>query len=1028
MTASPALRFVRTDAVARDILTPWARAGANGVLTPPPWLAAEEPAVPIDADAGRDGAASVISLIAARVETLRPLGLKCYVELALDRVARDAVSSTCRREWLETAGDLPELDPRLPLSALRSRRVRGDSDAFIDSWVRRLSTWAEAGIDGFFVHHPQGLSAATWRALLDRLRRLAPPLQFIAGTHGISPEALRERACVGFDWTVNSLPWWDGRADWLAQEDWRLREMAPVLAPVSARADTRAAWLAAFCGDGLLIEGDVTQGPSEALEQALEWHGRARHHGPLTQVGGQAGRATVLLRRSFHVETLALALCPEGESGSVIDIPPLAGLLTPGPVSDLDGPAALRPRAGRVGDSGCALMIWRGPTEVKTGERLPRDERFPQTPRLAIEAVEPALDAEGLAIKCIAHEPVTVRATIILDGHDVLDADLCWRPCDDNTWQRVPMTCLGNDRWEATLAPERIGPHEYRIQAWQDIWAGYCHEWRRKHEAGQSILTPLHEGLAWLERTVERAERLGAKAEHQGRLKRALKAVRQALEGKADVSAVLRQLCEPALRRVIRDTAERPHARASAIYSLRVDRNRARYASWYELFPRSQARDRHGRLDDVIERLPDIRAMGFDVLYFPPIHPIGERNRKGRNNSLKAQPGDVGSPYAIGSAAGGHDAVAPELGTLEDFDRLVRATQAHGMEIALDFAIQCSPDHPWLKRHPNWFSWQADGSLRYAENPPKRYEDIVNVAFYEGAPQWRRKTALWRALRDIVLFWAERGVRIFRVDNPHTKPLPFWQWMIAEVHLQYPDVVFLSEAFTRPAMMYRLAKVGFTQSYTYFTWRNHRQELQEYFTELASEPVASFFRPHFFVNTPDINPVYLQSHGRAGFLARAALAATGSGLWGMYSGFELCESAALPGREEYLDSEKYELRPRDWHQPGNIRSEITQLNAIRRANPALQSHRGFEALTAWPEAVFAYIKRAPGGANVVLIVVNLDPQHAVDAGVRMPTAAGAAEDLLTGSRTGWGDGMARMRLTPEAPYAIWRLPADPIGA
>ncbi|WP_160351639.1 alpha-1,4-glucan--maltose-1-phosphate maltosyltransferase [Bordetella sp. 15P40C-2] len=1028
MTPSPALRLLRAGAVVREALVPWVRAGINGVLLPVPWRTAGDPAVPLDADIAADENTPVVEMVRSQAQQLRGLGVRCFFDIALDRVARDAAPTTCRVEWLQTEGDLPELDPRLPVEALQTRTVRGDTDAFVDSWVQRLTAWVDAGVDGFYLQRPQGLPAKTLRELFTRLRQQAPEVAFIAATQGMRPEEIRQRASVGFDWSVNSLPWWDGRADWLADEDWRLREMAPVLAPVAVDADARAAWLAAFCGDGLLIEGDPASGPSESVAQAVEWHTRARHHGPLTVVGGQAGRATVLLRRSAQDETVALAISPAGKSSCKIDIPPLAGLLTPGPLSHLDGPEALRPRAGSLGDSQCALLIWRGPMEVKPGERLPRDERSPQAPRLAIENVEPTLEVEGLPVKCIAHEPLTVRATIIMDGHDKLAADLCWRPCDGNSWQRVPMRWLGNDRWEAAFVPERIGAHEYRVQAWQDIWAGYCHEWHSKHDAGQSIITPLHEGLAWLERTVAQAERLGAKAEHLGRLKRAVKAVRQVLDGKADVGEVLKQLCEPSLLQIIRDTAERPHARSSNIYALRVDRNRARYANWYELFPRSQAQDRHGRFDDVVERLPDIRAMGFDVLYLTPIHPIGERNRKGRNNSLKAEPGDVGSPYAIGSAHGGHDAVAPELGTLEDFERLVHAAQAHGMEVALDFAIQCSPDHPWLKRHPNWFSWQADGSLRYAENPPKRYEDIVNVAFYEGPPQWRRKTALWRALRDIVLFWAERGVRIFRVDNPHTKPLPFWQWLIAEVHLQYPDTVFLAEAFTRPAMMYRLAKVGFTQSYTYFTWRNHRQELVDYFTELSSEPVASFYRPHFFVNTPDINPYYLQSHGRPGFLARAALAATGSGLWGIYSGFELCESAALTGREEYLDSEKYELRPRDWHQPGNIRSEITKLNAIRRANPALQSHRGFAPLTAWPESVIAYIKRAPGGANVVLIVINLDPQQALEAVVRMPSSHGEAEDLLTGTPTGWGDGMARFRLTPEAPYAIWRLPADPIGA
>lgn len=1028
MTTSPALRLLRLSHWAPDVVAPWVRAGVNAVLLPAPWRSVGATLVPVDADEAADGSGPVVQSLQRWTEDAHAMGVACYVGVVLDRVARDAVPTTCPPPWRADHHELPELDPRLPVDALFTQEVRADQDGFIDAWSQRLAGWIGAGVDGFYLQRPQGLPAATWRALLGQLHQKHPSTRFVAATPGMTPDELRLCTDVGFHWTVSSLPWWDRRADWFAEEDWRLREVAPVLAPLDPDSQSGAAWMAAFCGDGLLIEASQGQLPSSDVVSALQWHARTRLSGAITMVGGQAGRATVLLRPTVSGESLGLALAPLGESASDIDLPPLAGLLAPGPLAELEPPEALRPRGKVVGESGCALLVWRGPTQVETGERLQREERVAQAPRLAIEAVQPALEPEGLPVKCIAHELLTVRATLIMDGHDMLAADLCWRPCDATSWHRVPMRLLGNDRWEAAFAPERIGLHEYRVHAWQDVWAGFCHEWRSKHAAGQSIRMPLEEGAQWLERALEQAERQGARAEDQGRLKRAVKTIRHALEGRIETGSALDQLCEPALIAVIREMALRPHARSSDIYPLRVDRNRARFANWYELFPRSQANGRHGTFDDVIERLPDVRAMGFDVLYFPPIHPIGERNRKGPNNSLKAQPGDVGSPYAIGSAAGGHDAVAPELGTLEDFDRLVSTARDLQMEIALDFAIQCSPDHPWLKRHPNWFSWQADGSMRYAENPPKKYEDIVNVAFYEGPPQWRRKMALWRALRDIVLFWAERGVRIFRVDNPHTKPLPFWQWMIAEVHQRYPDAIFLAEAFTRPAMMYRLAKVGFTQSYTYFTWRNDRRELTDYFTELASEPAASFYRPHFFVNTPDINPYYLQSHGRPGFLTRAALAATGSGLWGIYSGFELCESAALPGREEYLDSEKYELRPRDWHMAGNIRAEITQLNAIRRANPALQSHRGFEPLSASPDSVMAYIKRAPGSSNVLLVVINLDPQHATHAEVRLPGAILQADDLLTGQGCAWPDGVAHVALTPDAPYAIWRLPSEPVGA
>ena len=363
-------------------------------------------------------------------------------------------------------------------------------------------------------------------------------------------------------------------------------------------------------------------------------------------------------------------------------------------------------------------------------------------------------------------------------------------------------------------------------------------------------------------------------------------------------------------------------ARYPAELTIVVERLAARYSAWYELFPRSEPPEGKASagFEDVIRRLPYVRDLGFDVLYFPPIHPIGRTNRKGRNNSLTAGPKDPGSPYAIGGVEGGHTAIEPGLGSLEDFRRLVAAALAEGLEVALDFAIQCSPDHPWLKEHPDWFDWRADGSMRYAENPPKKYEDIVNVDFEKGYP------GLWLALRDVVLFWVGEWVRIFRVDNPHTKPVVFWEWLIGEIHERHPEVVFLSEAFTRPKMMEKLAKVGFSQSYTYFTWRRTKEELTEYFTELCQGPSADYLRPNLFTNTPDINPPLLQTGGRPAFMQRATLAATLGSAYGIYSGFELCESAGLPGREEYLNSEKYEIRHRDWNAPGNIRAYISQLN------------------------------------------------------------------------------------------------------
>jgi starch synthase (maltosyl-transferring) len=426
----------------------------------------------------------------------------------------------------------------------------------------------------------------------------------------------------------------------------------------------------------------------------------------------------------------------------------------------------------------------------------------------------------------------------------------------------------------------------------------------------------------------------------------------------------------------------------------------------------------------VIDRLPYVRDLGFDVLYFTPIHPIGRTNRKGKNNALKAQPGDVGSVYAIGSEEGGHTAVHPDLGTLDDFRRLVAAAEAHGLEIALDFAIQCSPDHPWIKEHPEWFDWRPDGSIKYAENPPKKYEDIVNVHFYgESLP------SLWVELRDAVLFWVDQGVKIFRVDNPHTKPIPFWEWMIREVNDRHPDVLFLAEAFTRPKMMKKLAKIGFQQSYTYFTWRNTKQELMDYATELAG-PMGEYYRPNFFANTPDINPVYLQTSGRPGFIVRGTLAATLSSVYGLYNGFEVCEGAPMPGKEEYLDSEKYELKAWDLDRPGNIKDHVRKLNRIRRSNPALWDFRNVLFLNAWNDHILAYAKLTPARDNCVLVLVNLDPKNRQEAVYEVPLwefglpdhAAIEAEDLLNGGRFTLYGKTHRIALDPvERPVAIWRL-------
>jgi starch synthase (maltosyl-transferring) len=418
------------------------------------------------------------------------------------------------------------------------------------------------------------------------------------------------------------------------------------------------------------------------------------------------------------------------------------------------------------------------------------------------------------------------------------------------------------------------------------------------------------------------------------------------------------------------------------------------------------------------------------VLYLPPIHPAGRAFRKGRNNALSAGPGDPGSPYAIGSAEGGHTAIHPELGDFDSFARLLAAARAKGLEIALDFAIQCSPDHPWIKSHPEWFDWRPDGSIKYAENPPKKYQDIVNVHFYRDA-----LPSIWYELRDVVLFWVSHGVKIFRVDNPHTKPVPFWEWLIREVQDLDPEVIFLAEAFTRPKMMRKLAKAGFTQSYTYFTWRHTKAELTEYLTELTQDVPGEYMRANFFVNTPDINPPFLQTGGRAGFQIRAVLAATLSGVWGMYSGFELCEATPIPGREEYLNSEKYEIKAWDWDRPGNIRDYIARLNRIRRDNPALHYSTNLRFYAAHDDSILFYGKATAAGDNVIWIAVNLDPHAPREATLELPLnelpGGGGqgleVEELLHGDRLTWQGSTRRIRLDPAFnPCAIWRISARPL--
>ena len=646
-------------------------------------------------------------------------------------------------------------------------------------------------------------------------------------------------------------------------------------------------------------------------------------------------------------------------------------------------------------------------------------------PRLAIEHISPSVDGGRFPAKGVVGQSVTVEADVFGDGHEQIAARLRWQAAGEHVWHAAPMQALGNDRWRAHFRPGQAVPHRFVIEAWIDVWASYCGDLRKKQQAGVVVAADLDEGAALIREAARRH-----------REQPALQALLQQLDTQPRSLWIALLLDDTTAATMQAVEEQRFLSRSDPALTVDVERERAGFSAWYELFPRSQTQPvafgspRHGSFDDVITRLPAIRAMGFDVLYFPPIHPIGHAHRKGRNNSLFAAPGDPGSPYAIGSAQGGHDAVHPELGGIEAFRRLRVAAEAQGLELALDFAVQCSPDHPWLKEHPEWFNWRPDGSIKYAENPPKKYEDIVNVDFYAAGA----RPGLWLALRDVVEYWIGEGVHIFRVDNPHTKPLPFWQWLIADIRSRHPDTIFLSEAFTRPALMYRLAKIGFTQSYTYFTWRNDKAGLQAYLGELAQGAPRDFFRPHFFVNTPDINPHFLHHSGRPGFLIRAALAATMSGLWGVYSGFELCDGRALPNKEEYLDSEKYEIKPRppESFRPGpdNIIAEISRLNHIRRTNPALHTHTNLRFHNAWNEQVLAYSKATAERDNLLLMLVSLDPWHDQDVHFEVPLwefglpddGSVQVEELVGGGRFSWHGKVQHWHFSPTGMlYAIFRL-------
>ena len=634
--------------------------------------------------------------------------------------------------------------------------------------------------------------------------------------------------------------------------------------------------------------------------------------------------------------------------------------------------------------------------------------------RVVVEGLHPIVDAGRFPIKRTVGDEVMVTADIYADGHDKLAAALLYRAAGDPAWTERPMTPLTNDRWQAAFTTDALRPYEYTVEAWIDRFESWRDEVAKKSGAGQDVASELLEGAVILRDALGRA---GATADG------ALLDETAAVVGNAalDQSVRVGRALDAAVAAAMSRHPDRSRAtRYEPVLEVTVERVLARFGAWYEMFPRSAGTDptRSATFAEAGERIPYVAAMGFDVLYLPPIHPIGRSFRKGRNNTLQAGPGDVGSPWAIGGDAGGHDAVEPGLGTIEDFVRFRELAERHGVEIALDLAYQASPDHPYVREHPGWFRQRPDGTIKYAENPPKKYQDIYPINF--DSAEWE---SLWIELKRIIEFWIGHGVKIFRVDNPHTKSFGFWEWALADIKRRHPDTIFLSEAFTRPKVMRYLAKSGFSQSYTYFTWRNAKDELTDYFSELTRTDVREYMRANLFANTPDILHEYLQHGGRPAFQVRLILAATLGASYGIYSGYELAENVPVrPGSEEYLDSEKYEIRIRDFTQAHSLAELIGRINTIRRQHPALQRDRGLRFHHTDNAQIICYSKRSSDGTDVILVVVNLDPHHMQHGFVQLPLAdwglspAATVEvlDLISNEHYYWRGEWNYVRLDPEA--------------
>jgi len=1032
------------------------------------------------------------TLLRGFTEKARSHGLRPIMDLVVNHTAKDSELLTRQPQWFSRNGDGEvqspfAVDPNDParktvwgdLAELDYRPPQRDEIvAYFEKLVRH---YVGLGFGGFRCDAAYKVPAEVWRRLIGAAKATDPDVVFLAENLGATLDEAEALARAGFDYLFNSVKWWDFESPWLLEQYERFRHIAPTIGfpeshdterlvtellaagfpdgEIAAHYRQAYAFAAAFSTGVMIPMGfeygwarrisvvpREEDGPEPArfdLSAFIVGVNRMKaavpalnEEGPQRLLSRPNDPVIVLLRQSESGGERAFTLINtqdrEPQEVAAEELLARAGLDHLGDrllLSEmrLGGDAA--PAQGRFIVEPLEVKVLRaalrpvrqvpiGPCAAG-GEPAHHPAWRPEA-RIVIENVYPEIDAGRYPAKRIVGDTVEVWADLFRDGHDKLRAVLRYA-FENEDWQETPFAFHDNDRWVARFCPDRVGRWRYTIEAWTDRFESWREDLIKKREAGQDVTLELIEGTQLVEGAVAHAAKEVAAA-----LRKTLREFTAAdSTGRATImlSEGLRELMARADDRIDR-------VRYGRELELVVDRPEARFAAWYEMFPRSQGKvpGKSATFDDCIERLADVAALGFDVVYLVPIHPIGRVNRKGRDNAVTAAPDDPGSPYATGAAEGGHTAVHPQLGSLADFRRFVAAAAGLGIEVALDFAIQCAPDHPWVAEHKEWFRFRPDGSIKYAENPPKKYEDIVNVEFDNP-----NREGLWTALRDIVLFWIDQGVHTFRVDNPHTKPLPFWEWLVREVQARCPEAIFLSEAFTRPKIMRALAKAGFSQSYTYFTWRNTKAELIEYLTELTQGPAKEYFRPNFFTNTPDILPFFLQEGGRPAFRIRLALAGTLSPAYGIYNGFELSENAAIPGREEYIHSEKYEYKVWDWDRPGNIKRDIAILNRFRRENPALHELTNLRFLDCADPNILAYAKATPDHRNIVIVVVNLDP-HAVHGGeIMLPLAEWGrpveqeflVEEAFTGRIAAWRGNRQHLIVDPQTdPVLLYRvLPA-----